>query len=116
MEKIKKEELTILWTNSDPFTACEMVLLYALNAKRNAWWDEVTVLIWGGSAKLITEDQEVLQALEENIAAGVHFTACKKCTDDLGVSEQLEALGIELKYWGVGLTQLIKSGAPLLSV
>jgi len=116
MEKEKKERLTILWTNADPLTARKMVLLYALNAKRNGWWDEVTVLVWGGPARLIAEDEEVRLAVEQNIASGVFFTACKKCSDDLGVSGQLEALGIETKYWGVGLTELIKSGAPLLTV
>lgn len=116
MGKKKKEELTILWTNPDPLTAREMVLLYALNAKLNGWWEEVTVLVWGGPAKLIIEDDEIRRALAENIAAGVKFTACKKCTDDLGVSGELKALGIKTKYWGVGLTKIIKSGAPLLSV
>lgn len=116
MSTPQPQRLTILWTNPDPVTAKEMVLLYAMNAKTRAWWDEVTVVVWGAPALMIAENKEVREAVEQNIAAGVRFSACKKCADDLGVTDILTGLGIETKYWGEPLTELLRSGAKLLSI
>ena len=41
--------------------------------------------------------------------AGVELVACKACADLYGVSEKLESLGIEVKYMGVPLTEMLKS-------
>ena len=40
---------------------------------------------------------------------GVHITACKASTDQLGVTEDLEKLNIEIKYWGEPLTEILKT-------
>lgn len=47
---------------------------------------------------------------------GVHITACKACADQLGVTAELENLGIEVKYWGKPLTRLLKDDETLLTV
>jgi len=43
-EKIK---LNILWTNYNLITAEKMVFMYGINSKRNKWWDDVTIILWG---------------------------------------------------------------------
>ena len=43
-----KEHLHILWTNADVTTAKLMVMMYARNAMKNGWGEEVTVM--GGCA------------------------------------------------------------------
>jgi len=47
--------------------------------------------------------------------AGVHVTACKACSDQLGVTQTLEDLKIEVKYWGAPLTEIIAKGEKLLN-
>jgi hypothetical protein len=47
---------------------------------------------------------------------GVKVTACKACADSLGVTKSLRDQGIEVKYWGQGLTEILKSKANLLTV
>ena len=47
---------------------------------------------------------------------GVHITACKACTDQLGVTEDLEKLNIEIKYWGEPLTEILKNNESLLTI
>jgi hypothetical protein len=47
---------------------------------------------------------------------GVEFSACKACADELGVTERLEALGIEVIYWGQPLTRVLREKSPLLTV
>ncbi len=112
----KPEKLYILWTSSEIETFDEMVYMYAFNAKKNGWWDEVTVIIWGASARLAGEDDIVQLKIKEMVEVGVHVTACKACADDLGVSTKLESLDVEIKYWGQPLTALLKSDAKLITI
>jgi len=116
MNQEKQDELYILWTNGDPITAREMVLLYAMNAMKRGWWKKVTVIIWGAPARLIAEDPGIQEEIKTSRLTGVQYSACKKCSDDLGVTEILTSLGIEARYWGEPLTGLLKSGARLLTV
>lgn len=44
----------ILWTNADLHTSQFMVMMYARNSMLRGWWDHVTVIIWGATAKLIS--------------------------------------------------------------
>lgn len=110
------EHLYILWTNSDPVTADKMVFMYALNSLKKGWWKEVTVVIWGSTAKLACENAAVQSQIMELSAAGVQFSACKACADELGVADQLLAMGMEVKYWGQPLTELLKTGQFLLTI
>jgi hypothetical protein len=43
------------------------------------------------------------------IADGVVIEACKACSDSYGVSDQLSALGIDVKYMGTPLTEMLQS-------
>ena len=54
--------------------------------------------------------------VKKAIEAGVHITACKTCAEKLAVAETLEKLRIEVKYWRIPLTELLKSGENLLTI
>lgn len=110
------DKLTILWTNADKITAEKMVMMYAINSKTHQWWDEVTVLIWGATAKLTAEDLLIQQNIEMAQHVGVNFIACKACADQLGVSDALTALGIEVTYTGELLTNILKEGEKLITI
>ena len=109
-------KLYILWTNADVNTAKHMVMMYSTNAKLHSWWEEVTVIIWGATAKLVGENAEVQEKIKTAMEAGVEFSACKACAKELGVVKGIEAQGIEVKYWGEPLTEIIKSGAKLITI
>ena len=111
-----KDHLYILWTNADLNTSHLMVLLYATNGMTRRWWDAVTVIIWGATAKLVAEDEGIQQKIAIAQHAGVEFSACIACALQLGVEQKLESLGIDLKKWGPPLTDLLKEGARLLTV
>ena len=85
-----------------------MAFMYTLNAKLRGWWKHVTLIVWGPSAKLLTEDSELQDRIREMRAAGVALLACKACSDGFGVSEGLEKLGVEVKYMGEPFTQILK--------
>ena len=111
-----KKHLHILWTNPDLSTSEKMMFMYARNSLLHKWWNEVTVIIWGGTAKLAAENDKIQFRIEESQAAGVEFTACISCADQLGVTEKLLELDVDVKPWGKLLTDLIQEGKPLLTV
>ncbi len=105
----KKSHLYVLWTNDNPVTAEKMVFMYTVNALLKGWWEEVTLIIWGAPARLVSEDENIQKMVGKALEAGVHITACKACADSYGVSDDLAALGIEVKYMGQPLTEMLKS-------
>ncbi len=114
-EEKSADHLLIVWTSGDPDVAHKMVFMYAFNAKKNGWWENVTLLVWGPSAKLSSEDKDIQASLKKMKDQGVELLACKGCADQYGVSPKLEELGIEVKYTGTYLTDFIKSGKKIIS-
>jgi hypothetical protein len=111
-----ENKLTVLWTSGDPVTVEKMVFMYTLNAKVQGWFDEVTLVIWGASAKLLAETPDYQERMEVMQDAGIRVEACKACADQLGVTESLERCRVDVKYWGIPLTEVLKSQQPLLVV
>lgn len=109
------DHLLIVWTSGDPEVAHKMVFMYAYNARKNGWWDRITLLVWGPSAKLSSENAGIQESLQKMKEAGVELLACKGCADQYGVSSRLEELGIEVKYTGTYLTDFVKSGKKIIT-
>lgn len=109
-------KLYILWTNADILTSEKMVMMYATSSMIKCWWEEVTVIIWGATAKLVSENAVIQEKIKNAQHVGVKFTACKACTDQLGVTDILTGLDVEVIYWGQGLTDILKSNEKLLTI
>ena len=112
----EKKHLYVLWTNADLITAEKMVFMYTVNSLLKNWWEKVTLIVWGATAKLVSEDENIQKMVKKALDAGVHISACKACADQLGVTETLEKLNIEVKYWGMPLTEILKNEEPLLTI
>lgn len=112
----ERNTLHILWTNADIDTALGMVMMYATNSMARGWWEQVTVIIWGATAKLAAQDEQVQEAMKVAMNVGVRFTACVACARQLGVIETLQALGVEVKGWGQPLTELLQNNEKLITV
>jgi hypothetical protein len=111
-----KRTLHILWTNSDLETSRYMVMMYARNSMLRQWWGGVTVIIWGATARLVAENEIIQDEMKTAAQAGVKFTACIACARQLGVTEKLEALGVEVISWGPPLTDILRDHGHLLTV
>ena len=109
------EELYVLWTSSDREVALKMVFMYTSNSKLKGWWKDVNLIVWGPSAKLLTEDPELQEYIARMKHTGVNVVACKACADSYGVASKLEGMGIEVKYMGQPLTELLKAGKTLIT-
>ncbi|MHC1745662.1 MAG: DsrE family protein [Negativicutes bacterium] len=115
VRKEKPNELYVLWTSGDREVALKMVFMYTFNSKSKGWWDEVCLIVWGPSSKLLAEDQELQEYVRRMREAGVEIVACKACTDSYGISDDLEKLGVEVKYMGQPLTQILKQNSKVIT-
>lgn len=113
---MEKTKLFILWTNADLLTSEKMVMMYGINSKLHGWWKEVTIIIWGATAKLVAENEFIQEKIKMAMHTGVTVSACKACADQLGVTDTLLSFDIEVKYWGQGLTQILKEDEALLTI
>ena len=109
------EKLNILWTTNKE-TIFNMLAMYAVNAKAKKWWEKVNVIIWGASAQLIGEDEEVQSLITTMLNQGVSVEACKACSDNLGVTDILKKLGVTVKYMGEPLTGYLKHDEKILTL
>jgi len=112
----ENKHLYVLWTNDNPITAEKMVFMYTINSLIHGWWEKVTLIVWGATTKLVSENADIQEKIKEALEAGVHVTACKACADQLGVTDSLEKLGIEVIYWGVPLTEILTNNEKLLTI
>ena len=111
----KKDNLAVLWVSGDRDVAEKSCLMYTHAAKRNAWFDEVVLIVWGSSSKLLAEDEALQEKVKAMIKDGVILEACIACSNGFGVTEDLKALGIDVKGMGVPLTSYLKSGYHVLT-
>lgn len=111
-----KKELLINWTTDNIDTVLNMVLLYTYNSKKQKWFDETTLLIWGASQKLVATNKEVQKQIEEIQKIGIRVIACKKCAKNKGIYEDLLSCNIETFYTGEILSKWLLENKPFLSV
>ncbi|PHS57433.1 MAG: DsrE family protein [Sulfurimonas sp.] len=104
-----KNKLLIVWSSGEIEVAKKLILLYGSVMLERKYWDEAHIMIWGPSAKLLAEDEDLQKQFKLVQNTGVKFTACVVCTNDYGVSEKLETLGVELMHTGGYLTKALKS-------
>jgi hypothetical protein len=112
----KNQELLILWTNNNIGTSLNMVLMYAENAKKQGWWDNVTLLIWGATAKLVSENPEIQNYIQVILNEKVRVVACRQCAENYNVVDKLENQQIEVFYTGQFLTDWIKEDKKLITI
>ncbi len=109
------DKLVVLWTSSDREVALKMVFMYTQNSKLRGWWKDVTLIVWGPSSKLLSEDNELQMYVQSIKGVGVEVVACKACADEYGITADLEALNIEVKYMGEPLTAYLKEGLKVIT-
>lgn len=89
-------------------------LLYAGNALKYNWLEDVKVFLFGPAEKLLAKDPE----LQELMALVVKYqapVACKAISDKLDISPTLEGLGYKVDYIGSLVSGYIGEGyAPMV--
>ena len=111
----KDSRLAVVWTSADPDVANRVCLMYTHAAAKNKWFDEVRLIVWGPSARLLAGDKDLQAKIKAMIKDGVLVQACIACADSYGVSETLGGLGIEVKLMGKPLTDILQSDYKVLT-
>ena len=110
-----KNQLAVLWTSGDPEVAHKVCFMYTHNAKKQGWFDDLMLIIWWPSSRLLAGEVELQRAIKDMMADGVKVQACKACADMYGVSDALSNIGVEVKYMGQPLTRMLKAGWKVLT-
>jgi len=106
--KHEKNHLAVLWSTGDKEVFTKMMYIYILNAKKQDWFDQVTVIVWGPSQKLLVDDPEIQTMVKDFQQAGVVMEACIWCSNEYGITENLKKLEIDVKGAGGPLTKYLK--------
>ncbi|MEX0981898.1 MAG: DsrE family protein [Bacteroidales bacterium] len=109
------DKLVVVWTSDDPYVAERVALMYTHAAKTAGWFNEVTLIIWGPSAKLVSENLKIQEKLKAMQKDGVEIQACIVCATAYGVVDELKNLNFEVKGMGKPLSDYLKSGAKVLT-
>ena len=102
------DSLVILWTTAEKDVLTKMLSVYVTNALTQGWFEHVTFVIWGPSAKLLAEDKEVQEWIRKFKEAGAVLEACLWCTNQYDVTEELEECGVDVRGMGRSLSNYIK--------
>jgi hypothetical protein len=103
-------KLFIVLASGDRDVALEVGLFYPLTVAKEKWMEEVKVILFGPSEKLVAQDKKVQKRIKRLQKAGIEILACKYCADRMGVSEILEGLGIKVVYVSSMMAQMLKDG------
>lgn len=101
-------KLLIVWKSDNEIDIHNFIVPYAYNAKKHEWFEDVEVLIWGGSQEKVKDTPLIQQRVHNLVKNEIKIKACKMCSDKLEVTEVLESLGVEVVYTGVYLSEKLK--------
>ena len=109
------DKLAVIWSSGDVEVATNVCLVYTHASKSAKWFNEVTLIVWGPSAKLLTENADLQVKVKKMIKDGVKVQACIACASNYGVVEELRNIGIEVKGMGKPLTTMLKNDWKVIS-
>lgn len=93
-------------------------MLYAINAKKNKWMENVRLIFFGPSEKMVAEakdDSEIGVFLKQATEVGIVPIACKAISDGENITPMLETRGFSVEYVGSIISGLIKEGYQVLT-
>ena len=110
-----KSKVAVVWTSADSEVAHKVSFMYTHNAKRAKWFDEVTLIIWGPSSRILAGDKKLQEAVKQMMKDGVNVQACVVCADMYGIAGRLREMGIEVKPMGSPLSDMLKSDYKVIT-
>ena len=85
-------------------------LQYSWRSIESKYLEDVKVVAFGPSEKVITQDPDLQEIIKRIQDLGKVVSACKACSDEEGVSDQLSEMNIEVEYVGSVIGKLIREG------
>jgi hypothetical protein len=113
--KAESDTLAVLWTSGDIEVAEKIVFMYVTAAKGAKWFDEVIFIVWGPSAKLLSENVKLQEGIKKMQEIGIRTEACVACASMYGVDDDLRKMGIDVKGMGSPLSDYLKKRYHILT-
>jgi hypothetical protein len=104
------DTLVVLWSSGDPEVAEKACLMYAHAARKNNWFSDVILIVWGPSEKLLAENASLKKKVAEMKKDGVTVQACIACSNMYGVTDELKTCNVDVRGMGVPLSEYLKRG------
>lgn len=101
----------LIWLASGDIEKLKPGILYGINALKNDWVDDVKFVVFGESEKIIPEETNLFEALQNTEGT----TYCKYVADEMGITEDLEKRGAKIEYVGDYISNLVKDGYQVLT-
>jgi len=108
------DSLVVVWSSGDIDVAEKVCLMYTHAAKKNKWFKEVVLVVWGPSAKLLAENETLQKKIASMLKDGIILEACIACAGQYGVTDKLKSQGIDVKPMGMPLTDYLKSDRKIM--
>jgi hypothetical protein len=108
-------KLAVLWTSGDSEVAHKVCFMYTHAAKNAKWFDDVTLIVWGPSSRILAGDKELQAKVKAMMASGVNVEACVACADMYGVADVLRGMGITVRGMGKPLSDMLRSDTKVLT-
>ena len=112
---IFSDTLVVVWSSGDPDVAEKACLMYAHAAKKNRWFNEVILIVWGPSEKLLAENVMLKEKIAEMQKDGIIVQACVACANMYGVADELRICKVDVKGMGIPLTKYLKRDYKIIS-
>jgi len=109
------DTLVVIWASGDPEVAEKACLMYTHASKKNKWFNEVILIVWGPSERLLAENIMLKEKVASMQKDGVIVQACIACSNMYGVTEELKVCEVDVRGMGVPLTLYLKRGYKVIS-
>ena len=101
-------KVLVVWKSNNDIDIHNFVIPYCYNAVVQEWFDEVELLIWGASQEKVMNDTIIQQRVANLVKNKVKVYACKMCSDNVGASDVLKEIGVNVRYTGDLLSDRLK--------
>lgn len=93
-------------------------MMYAVNTKKYNWIENVNLIFFGPSEKMIAKagsKGEVATLLKTAMDIGITPIACRAISEGEKITEDLEGLGFSVDYVGATISDFIKKDYQVLT-
>ncbi len=84
-------------------------IMYAKNTAKYGWLEDIRVVFFGPSEKVLAQDREIAERAGELINL-TRPVACKYIADADDTSNEIAKLGIDVEYVGELIADLVRQG------
>jgi hypothetical protein len=103
------DKVCVIITSRDK-DVIKWALRYSWRNVESKFLEDLKVIALGPSEKVICQEPDLQKIIKDIQDQGQTVRACKACSDEEGISDQLIELGFKVEFVGETISRLIKQG------